>query len=394
MLKVGLTGGIGAGKSAVAARLAHLGATVVDADVLAREVVAPGSEGLAEIVAEFGDEVLAPDGSLDRPALAATVFGDDAARRRLEQVIHPRVRRATAGRIADAPPDAIVVNDVPLLVETGLAPTFDLVIVVEAPEGARIERLLRGRGMTREQAAGRIAAQASAEQRRAAADVVLDNSGDLDALHDQVDALWKNRLAPYEENLRTGRRAPRQQEAVLVEPDPTWPTQAKRLIDRLTAAVGERVVRIDHVGSTSVPGLIAKDLIDIQVVTRDLDEAERLTEDASRAGLVPVPGQWFDLDRHGQRHEKRVAVDADPGRPVNALVQPWESPVWRDILLFRDWLRADADGRAGYASLKWSLAARSADVDQYSDDKMPWINAALERAEEWARRTGWRPPDA
>lgn len=196
MLMVGLTGGIGAGKSAVADRLAELGAVVIDADRLAREVVEPGTEGLAEIQSIFGTDVLTADGSLDRPALAAKVFGDAVARQRLEKIIHPRVRARTAELVAAAPPDAVVVNDVPLLVESGLADSFDIVVVVEASESVRTDRLVRERGMTREQAMERIAAQASEAQRRAVADVVLDNSGDLTALHRQVDALWRERLVP------------------------------------------------------------------------------------------------------------------------------------------------------------------------------------------------------
>jgi dephospho-CoA kinase len=196
MLVVGLTGGIGAGKSAVADRLAELGAVVIDADRLAREVVEPGTEGLAEVRKAFGADVIAPDGFLDRPALAEKVFGDASARRRLEEIIHPRVRARTAELVAAAPRDAVVVNDVPLLVESGLADSFDVVVVVEAPEQIRIDRLVRERGMSRQQATDRITAQASGEQRRAVADVVLDNSGDLATLHRQVDTLWWERLAP------------------------------------------------------------------------------------------------------------------------------------------------------------------------------------------------------
>jgi dephospho-CoA kinase len=196
MLMVGLTGGIGAGKSAVARRLAELGAVVIDADRLAREVVEPGTDGLAEVRKAFGRDVLASDGSLDRPALAAKVFGNEASRRRLEEIIHPRVRARTAELVATAPPDAVVVNDVPLLVETGLADSFDVVVVVEAPEQVRVERLVRERGMTRQQAAERIATQAPETRRRVVADVVLDNSGDLETLHRQVDELWWERLVP------------------------------------------------------------------------------------------------------------------------------------------------------------------------------------------------------
>ncbi|GAA1788551.1 hypothetical protein GCM10009835_02310 [Planosporangium flavigriseum] len=195
VLMVGLTGGIGAGKSAVATRLAELGAIVIDADRLAREAVATGSDGLAEVVAEFGPEVLAADGALDRAALASRVFGDDPARRRLEGIIHPRVRARTAELVAAAPPDAVVVNDVPLLVESGLNGAYELVIVVLADEDARVARLIRDRGMTPDEAAARIRAQATDEQRRAVADIVIVNDGSLEDLSRKVDEVWRERLA-------------------------------------------------------------------------------------------------------------------------------------------------------------------------------------------------------
>ncbi len=186
---VGLTGGIGSGKSEVAARLAELGAVVIDADRLAREVVAPGTEGLAEVVAAFGPAVRGPDGALDRPALGRLVFGDEAARRRLEAIIHPRVRARTAELVAAQPPGTVVVNDVPLLVETGIAHTFDVVVVVLADEAARVRRLAESRGMSEAEARARIAAQATDEQRRAVADVVLTNDGTLAELRAAVDDL-------------------------------------------------------------------------------------------------------------------------------------------------------------------------------------------------------------
>jgi dephospho-CoA kinase len=200
MLMVGLTGGIGAGKSAVAARLAEHGAVVIDADQLARAVVAPGTEGLAEVVAAFGAGVLDADGALDRPALGRLVFGDEEARRRLEAIIHPRVRARTAELAAVAAPDAIVVNDVPLLVETGIAAGYDLVIVVLASESVRIKRLERDRGMSEAQARERFAAQATDEQRRAVADIVLTNDGTLEELREQVDEVWYDKLLPATES--------------------------------------------------------------------------------------------------------------------------------------------------------------------------------------------------
>ncbi len=196
MLMVGLTGGIGAGKSVVAARLAELGAVVIDSDRLAREVVEPGTDGLREVVEEFGPEVLGPDGALDRPALGRLVFGDEAARRRLEAIVHPRVRARSAELIAAAPPDAVVINDIPLLVESGIGAGFDLVVVVLAGEQTRLRRLAQARGMSTDEARARMAAQATDEQRRAAADVVLDNDGSREDLLAAVDRLWYERLRP------------------------------------------------------------------------------------------------------------------------------------------------------------------------------------------------------
>jgi dephospho-CoA kinase len=195
VLRIGLTGGIGSGKSAVSQLLVRRGAVLVDADVLAREVVAVGTPGLAAVVEAFGESVLAADGSLDRPALAAVVFADPAARRRLDGIVHPLVRRRAAELIAAAAPDAVVLQDVPLLVETGQAASYDLVLVVEADLETRVARLVQ-RGLTEDDARARIAAQATDEQRRAVADVVLDNSGTLEQLAEQVDRFWAERVAP------------------------------------------------------------------------------------------------------------------------------------------------------------------------------------------------------
>lgn len=195
MLRIGLTGGIGSGKSTVAGLLAERGAVVVDADRIAREVVEPGTPGLAAVVEAFGESVLAADGSLDRPALASVVFTDPAARARLDAIVHPLVRDRAVALTAEAAPDAVLVNDVPLLVETGQAGSYDLVLVVEAELETRLARLVE-RGTTREDARARIAAQASDEQRRAVADVVLDNSGTLEQLVDQVDRFWRERVEP------------------------------------------------------------------------------------------------------------------------------------------------------------------------------------------------------
>ncbi|MCL9794685.1 dephospho-CoA kinase [Frankia sp. AgKG'84/4] len=187
---MGLTGGIGSGKSAVSARLEGRGATVIDADRIAREVVAPGTPGLAAVLAAFGPAVAAPDGSLDRPALGRVVFADPAARARLEAIVHPLIRARTQQRIAGLDPDGIAVHDIPLLVETGAAGSYDLVLVVEAPRELRLERLA-GRGLPRDEALARMSSQASDEQRRAVADVVIDNGGDLADLDTRVAEVWR-----------------------------------------------------------------------------------------------------------------------------------------------------------------------------------------------------------
>jgi dephospho-CoA kinase len=187
---IGLTGGIGAGKSAVAARLAAHGAVVIDSDKLAREAVEKGSPGLAQVVEAFGPSILGPDGALDRSALARRVFNDDAARKRLEGIIHPYVRQRSAEIVAAAPPGTVFVNDVPLLVETGMAGLYDKVIVVLATEATRLDRLVRQRGMPEEDARARIAAQATDEQRRAVADIVIVNDGSPEELDEAVDAAW------------------------------------------------------------------------------------------------------------------------------------------------------------------------------------------------------------
>jgi dephospho-CoA kinase len=191
MLEVGLTGGIGSGKSEVSRLLGSYGAIVIDADELAREVVAPGTRGLAQVIDEFGADVVRADGSLDRERLASLVFGDDGARQRLNAIVHPLVGERSAALKAGASVDAVVVHDVPLLVEAGLAGLYDFVVVVDVPVETQVARLVRLRGMTEADARARMAAQASREERRAVADVVIDNSGSFEELEAQVRELWE-----------------------------------------------------------------------------------------------------------------------------------------------------------------------------------------------------------
>jgi len=190
VIRVGLTGGIGSGKSEVARLLAEHGALVVDADVLAREAVAPGTPGLAAVVEEFGPGVLAPDGSLDRAALGRRVFADEARLRALEAIVHPYVGRRTAELTGAAGPDDIVVHDVPLLVEKGLHTGYDVVVVVDATEETRLRRLVGIRGMAEDEARARMAAQATREQRLAVADQVVSNDAGLDELAARVSTVW------------------------------------------------------------------------------------------------------------------------------------------------------------------------------------------------------------
>lgn len=195
MLKVGLTGGIGAGKSEVSRLLVSYGAVLIDADRIAREVVEPGTPGLDAVVEAFGPGILTPDGTLDRPALGAIVFADPERLAALNAIVHPLVGARSAELERAAGPDAVVVHDVPLLTENGLAPLYDLVVVVDATPGTQLDRLVTLRGMTESDARARMAAQATREERKAVADLVVDNDGPLEALEPQVRTLWSELTA-------------------------------------------------------------------------------------------------------------------------------------------------------------------------------------------------------
>ncbi|MBO1335401.1 dephospho-CoA kinase [Streptomyces sp. VRA16 Mangrove soil] len=190
MLKVGLTGGIGAGKSEVSRLLVERGAVLIDADRIAREVVEPGTPGLAAVVEAFGEGILGPDGGLDRPKLGSIVFADAERLATLNRIVHPLVGARSAELEATAGQDSVVVHDVPLLAENSLAPLYDLVIVVDASPETQLDRLTRLRGMTEEDARARMAAQATREKRLAVADVVIDNDVPLEKLTEQVDTVW------------------------------------------------------------------------------------------------------------------------------------------------------------------------------------------------------------
>lgn len=308
MITVAVTGGIGAGKSTVSRRLAELGAVVVDSDRLAREVVAPGSAGLAEIAAVFGPDVIAADGSLVRPALAAIVFADPAARTRLEGITHPRVRALFEERRAAAPADAVVVNDIPLLVDLRVAAGFHLVLTVRADPEVRVGRLI-GRGLAEADARARITAQISDADRDPLTDVWLDNDGAPAALEAVVDALWRDRLRPFERNVREGRVA---DPAAGARPAGADAATARRLAARVGAAVPGSAVTV------LAPSGPAPGSVHLRAATVD----PRLLPELTAAGFPPL------TDASGTGVDSRVGPEgadapvrrhgaADPGQPVD-----------------------------------------------------------------------------
>ncbi|KMO69677.1 Dephospho-CoA kinase [Mycolicibacterium chlorophenolicum] len=405
VLRIGLTGGIGAGKSTVSATFSELGGVVVDGDVIAREVVEPGTPGLKSLVEAFGEEILQPDGALNRPALAAIAFSDDEKRATLNGIVHPLVAQRRSELIAAAAEDAVIVEDIPLLVESQMAPMFPLVIVVHADADLRVKRLIEYRGFSEEDARARIAAQATEEQRRAVADVWLDNAGSAEELVAAARALWHDRIEPFAANIAA--RRPAQAPPQLVPPDPQWPAQAQRIVARLRTACGHRAVRVDHIGSTAVAGMAAKDVINVQVTVDALGTAEEIAEAMLGAGYVATPITEdaakpdarstvadFDHVDDPALWRKRLYRSADPGRPTNVHVRVQGWPGQQFALLFVDWLRADPGEQAAYLDLKHRVAARGhATMGDYAEDKEPWFSDAYRRAWQWADATGWRPGD-
>ena len=407
MLRVGLTGGIGSGKSTVAQRFSELGALVIDADKLAREVVAVGSDGLAAIHQRFGDVVLAADGSLDRVVLGGIVFADAQSRKDLEAITHPLIGARTRSLLESAAPERIVVHDVPLLVELGMAAAYHLSVVVGADEDTRVARLTGGRRLTEADARTRIAAQAGDLERRAAADAWLDNNGSVDELVAQVDALWRDRILGFNDNLMTGGRSHRSDTPTLVAYDDSWPSTAKRLIGRITlalkgAGLDEAGVSVEHIGSTSVPGLTSKDVVDMQVGVRSLSDADgpEFVKALADKGFPRAEGN--DGNNHldtvhawapdPSSWGKRFHGSSDPGRVAHVHVRERGSAGWETSLLFRDWLVANPSERDDYADLKRALARTEPTTASYTLAKEPWFAGALERARVWARDTGWSAP--
>lgn len=381
MLRIGLTGGIGAGKSTVSRAFAECGGVIVDGDIIAREVVEPGSAGLAALVDHFGDGILLPDGALNRPALATIAFSDDDKRLALNGIVHPLVAHRRSELIAAAAEDAVIVEDIPLLVESHMAPFFPLVVVVHADAGLRLRRLVGQRGMDEGDAKARIAAQATDEQRRRVADVWIDNAGTEAELVEATRGLWHERIVPFAHNLALG--VPTADPDRLVAADPTWGDQAARIVARLKTACGHRAVRIDHVGSTAIAGMDARDIIDIQVTVASLDIADELAGALLQAGYPRVDAVTADrrIDRAEGFHPKRFHASADPGRPAHVHLRVDGDTNQEFALLFVDWLNAAPVACADYLAVK----RRHGDAEAL----VRWFQESYPRAREWADSTGW-----
>jgi dephospho-CoA kinase len=269
-------------------------------------------------------------------------------------------------------------------------------VVVGADEAVRIARLTGGRGFTEPDARARIAAQADDRQRRAAADAWLDNNGTVTGLLAQVDALWQDRIVAFNDNLLAGARSRLPDTPTLAAYDHSWLSAAARLIDRITSALGERALAVEHIGSTSVPGLPAKDVIDLQVAVRRLSDADapEFVKSLADKGFPRSKGHDQDTVHpwapDAASWAKRFHGSSDPARVVHVHVREHGSAGWESALLFRDWLVANPTERDDYADLKRALAPKASTRTEYSIAKEPWIASALERAWVWARHTGWR----
>ncbi|MGO4598538.1 dephospho-CoA kinase [Terrabacter sp. 2RAF25] len=401
MLRVGVTGGIGSGKSTVSRRLGELGAHVVDADAVGAELAQPGQPTLEAIRERFGEAVIRPDGSLDRAGMAAVVFADPDQLAALDAITGPAIVARVRALRAAAPAGAVSVYDMPLLVERGLWVHEHLSVVVETDEEVRVRRLVDQRGLDETDARRRIASQATDAQRRAVADVVLPNDGTPEDLERVVDALWEQRLAPYAANLASGTRSRRPDRAsdCVVEPRVDWEARAGRVVARLAAALAPTgvVTEVSHVGSTSVPGLLAKDVLDVQVGVHRLADVD---EDDVRESLVGA-GYVFNHGIHSDTPHpegadasawlKQFLGGCDPGNHVHVHVREHGSAGWRFALLFRDWLRHEPREREAYAAEKRRLLEQHPTTSDYVVAKEPWFEGAWQRANAWAERTDWQP---
>ncbi|WP_051297709.1 dephospho-CoA kinase [Brevibacterium album] len=319
-LRIGLTGGIGAGKSTVAGLLREAGAAVVDADAIAREVVAPGQPALAALAEEFGPGVLTAEGELDRPALAAAAFASAEGTAALNAIMHPAIGERTRERIAGLADHAVVVHDVPLLVENGMGAAYHLCVLVDVPEEIRLDRLVRSRGLDRADAQRRIAQQADDAQRYAACDAVLDNSGAPGELRAQFERLWAGRIAPFARALAEGRPEP----GAAARAEPETEAQAAvrahagaRLHARLARVLTESGTLAEAAlvetpsTPTSVPGVgLAFDL------AAESGAVPELVRALTAAGWLPEAGASASAGERLFRH-------ADPGQPARLRLRTW-----------------------------------------------------------------------
>lgn len=317
MLLVGLSGGIGSGKSTVARGLADLGAVVIDSDVIAREVLAPGTDGLAQVAQRFGGEVIAADGSLNRPALGRIVFTEASARADLEAITHPLIAERTTALVAEAGARDIVVHDVPLLVENGMGPAYHLVVIVHAPEEERLRRLVDERGMAHSDATARIQSQAEEAARRAAADVWLENTGSATDLRRCVEDLWSERLVPYEQRLhsRTPVRRPTASTRLpthtpSLSAEQPGSVQAARLVARVRHALGDPppgTFEIATIDSAATPDGPRGSIIAVQIVLDQLGDLDPYLDDLARAGFFEVAAN---------DSARRLLLGSDPMQPA------------------------------------------------------------------------------
>lgn len=379
MLRIGLTGGIGAGKSTVSQMLVDNGAVLIDADRIAREVVEPGEPLLAELAEAFGPGILAADGGLDRAGLAAAAFVDAEHTNRLNGLMHPAIRERTAEHFARHADAEVVVHDVPLLVENRMTPSYHLNLLVDVPARVRLDRLVETRGMDRADAESRISRQATDDERRAACDVLIDNSGTIEDTRESVADLLENRIRPFADNLRAERRAPRGIVELIDPGQADWPAEASRLIAKLRRGT-EDAYTVEHIGSTAVPNLPAKDVIDLQLLVPDLATAETLAPVLARLGY---PGRPLEDHLGEDRLEgKYFHANADPGRAVNLHVRTEDSSGARFARALRDLLRDDEGERCRYARLKDDLArthAADAGTADYAEAKEPYFRQMRRR---------------
>lgn len=373
MLRIGLTGGIGAGKSTVSAILAEHGAVIIDADKIAREVVAPGEPLLEELARTFGDQVIAADGGLDRPRLAAAAFADEEGTAALNGLMHPAIRTRTAEHFEENSDAEVVVHDVPLLVENAMTPAYHLNLLVDVPADLRLQRLMDARGMDRADAQARIARQAGDDERRAVCDVIIDNAGAVEDTQAAVSHLVSDRLLPFAENLRLQRRAERGGIELCDPAEADWSGEAARIIAKLRHGTDDRY-DVEHIGSTAIPGLVAKDVIDLQMLVPDQAAADTL---APRLADLGYPGEaGVDHLGEGEHTAKRFHANTDPGRAVNLHVRTAGSASARFATEFVSLLSRDRGERDRYAELKRELAekyAGEARTEGYADAKEPYF---------------------